>query len=191
VTLPGGCRCAQAFARFGRGAVAVAFDQPVLVVCPAESADGGSQLVERVEALEPEDLLLERLDRSLGAAVGPGRAGDAEVVDLGLVVVGAEAGAAVVASASPEATAGSTESKRPAQTSRSRSAATKRSTRRAASYQTSLEAWSTSTKTAQRRPSPRVHASVASVAQSVSGASTVIVPSCRRCERLRTCDVAL
>jgi hypothetical protein len=85
----------------------VAFDQPVLVVCPAESADGGSQLVERVEGLEPEDLLLERLDRFLGAAVGlgfvveGGRAGDAEVVDLGLVVVGAEAGAAVVAEGEP------------------------------------------------------------------------------------------
>ncbi len=98
---------AQVFARLGRSPVLVAFDQPVLVVGPAEGADGGSQLVERVEALDPEQLLLERLDRFLGAAVRlglvveGGRAGDAEVVDLGLVVVGAEAGAAVVAQGEP------------------------------------------------------------------------------------------
>jgi hypothetical protein len=47
----------------------VAFDQPVLVVGPAEGADGESQLVERVEALDPEQLLFEDLDRFLGAAV--------------------------------------------------------------------------------------------------------------------------
>jgi hypothetical protein len=32
------------FARFGRGEVAVAFDQPLLVVGPVEGADGGSEL---------------------------------------------------------------------------------------------------------------------------------------------------
>jgi len=37
-------------------------------VGPAEAADGGPQLVERVVALDPEQLLLERLDRFLGAA---------------------------------------------------------------------------------------------------------------------------
>jgi hypothetical protein len=51
------------------------------------------ELIERVEALDPEHLLLEDLDRFLGAAVRlglvveGGRAADAEVVDLGLVVV--------------------------------------------------------------------------------------------------------
>jgi len=47
----------------------VAFDQPVLVVGPAEGADGGAEVLERVEALDPEQLLLEDLDRFLGAAV--------------------------------------------------------------------------------------------------------------------------
>ena len=50
--------------------------------------------------------------------------------------------------------------------------------RLAVSYQTSFEACSTSTNTAQRPC--RVQASVASVAYSVSETSTVIVPSCSR-----------
>ena len=40
-----------------------------------------------------------------------------------------------------------------------------------------------------QRPSWRVWPSVASLAHSVSGASTVILASCRRLERLRTCGV--
>ena len=60
-----------------------------------------------VEALDPEDLFFERLDELLDAAVGLGlvvvgrAAADAEVVDLGLVVAGAEAWAAVVAQRQP------------------------------------------------------------------------------------------
>ena len=46
-------------------------------------------------------------------------------------------------------------------------------------------AWSTTQKIAQR-PSCSLEPSVASVAHSVSGRSTVIVPSCRRWERRRT-----
>ena len=65
----------------------------MLVVVVGELADAGAQLVERVEALDPQDLLLERLDELLDAAVGLGlvvvgrRARDREVVDLGLVVI--------------------------------------------------------------------------------------------------------
>src|SRR5713226_7977964 len=86
-----------------RGAVAVPFDQPLLVVGATEAADGSAQLVERLEALDPQHLLLERLDRLLGAAVRfglvveGGGSGDAEVGDLGLVVLRSEARAAVVA----------------------------------------------------------------------------------------------
>src|SRR5215217_5813077 len=93
----------EALARLGGGAVAVAFGQPVLVVVGGELADAGAELLERVEALDPEDLFLERLDELLDAAVGLGlvvqgwAARDAEVVDLGLVVIGAKARPAVVA----------------------------------------------------------------------------------------------
>jgi hypothetical protein len=48
----------QVLARLDRGAVAVAFDQPVLVVGPAEAANRLPQVFERVEALDPEHLLL-------------------------------------------------------------------------------------------------------------------------------------
>jgi hypothetical protein len=59
--------------------------------------------------------------------------------------------------------------------SRSRSAAAKRSIRGAASTKASPVAWSITAKTAQR-PSRFVHTSVASVAHSVSGVVTVMVP---------------
>jgi hypothetical protein len=55
--------------------------------------------------------------------------------------------------------------------------------RGAASIHASPVAWSTIANTAQR-PSARVCASVASVAHSVSGTLTVMVPSCTRRERL-------
>ena len=61
----------------GWGAVVVAFEQPLAVVGDREAADGGAELLEGDEALEPEDLLLEGLDELLRAAVG-----------LWLVVVG-------------------------------------------------------------------------------------------------------
>src|SRR3954453_19921459 len=90
-------------ARLAWGAVAVAFEQPVLVVVGGELADAGAELLERVEALDPQQLFFERLDELLDAAVGLGlvvegwAAGDAEVVDLGLIVIGAKARPAVVA----------------------------------------------------------------------------------------------
>src|SRR4051794_35089659 len=74
------------------------------------------------------------------------------------------------------------------QTSLSRSAAAQRSIRGAASSHASPDAWSTIAKIAQR-PSAALQPSVASVAHSVSGTLTVIVPSCRRRARLRTCGV--
>ncbi len=40
----------------------MAFEQPVLVVFLGEPADAGAELLEGVEALDPEHLLLERLD---------------------------------------------------------------------------------------------------------------------------------
>ena len=81
----------------------MAFEQPVLVEVASEGADAGAELLEGVEAFDPEHLFLEGLDELLDAAVGLGlvvegrAAGDAEVVDLGLVVIGAEARPAVVA----------------------------------------------------------------------------------------------
>lgn len=72
----------QVLACLDRRAVAVAFEQPLAVIEAGEVADGASEL-EAVEALDPEHLLLERVDEALEAAprlrlvmVG-GRAGDA------------------------------------------------------------------------------------------------------------------
>ncbi len=53
-------------------AVAVAFEQPVLVVVARELADAGAELLERVEALDPQHLFFERLDELLDDAVGLG-----------------------------------------------------------------------------------------------------------------------
>jgi len=97
----------QMLARLGRRAVAVPFDQPLLVVGAAEGADGGAELVECIEAADPEQLLFERLQGFLGdavrfrLAVEGGRAGDTEVIGLRLVVVASEAGATVVAEREP------------------------------------------------------------------------------------------
>src|SRR5664280_2479427 len=80
-----------------RCAVAVALQQPLAVVGDGELSDGGPELLEGVEALDPEHLLLECLDELLRAAVGLGlvvvgrAAGDPEVIDLDLVVLGPEA----------------------------------------------------------------------------------------------------
>jgi len=49
-------------ARIDRAAVAVALEQPALVVGGGELAHGGAQILECGEAFDPEDLLLERLD---------------------------------------------------------------------------------------------------------------------------------
>jgi len=50
----------------------VAFEQPVFVVVGGELADAGAELLERVEAFDPQHLLLERLDELLDDAVGFG-----------------------------------------------------------------------------------------------------------------------
>src|SRR3954447_3113547 len=90
-------------ARLGGRAVVVAFEQPALVEGAAEGPDGGAQFLEGLEALDPEDLFLDDAEEALDAAVGLGlvvvgrRASDAEMIDLGLVVVAAKARAAVVA----------------------------------------------------------------------------------------------
>jgi hypothetical protein len=79
--------------RFGRRAVAVALEQPMLVVIAGELAHAGAELLKGGKALDPEHLLLQRLDELLRAAVGLGlvvlgrAAGDPEVVDLDLVVL--------------------------------------------------------------------------------------------------------
>jgi hypothetical protein len=81
----------------------VTLEQPFAVVAAGEVADGGPQLLEGLEAVDPEQLFLERLDETLDAAVRlrlaveRRRAGDAKVVDLRLVVLRAEIGSAVVA----------------------------------------------------------------------------------------------
>ena len=83
----------QVLAGFGGRAVAVAFKQPPAVVGDGELTDGRAELLEARKALDPQNLLLERLDELLRAAVGLGlvvvgqRAGDAEVIDLDLVVL--------------------------------------------------------------------------------------------------------
>src|SRR5947208_6145191 len=95
------------FARLGRRAIAVALEKPLAVVATGEAAYRVAELLEGLEALDPEHLFLERLDEALDAAVrlrlvveGRG-ADDAEVVDLDLVVMAAEAGASVIAQRQP------------------------------------------------------------------------------------------
>src|SRR5947208_4051323 len=85
------------FARLGRRAIAVALEKPLAVVATGEAAYRVAELLEGLEALDPEHLFLERLDEALDAAVrlrlvveGRG-ADDAEVVDLDLVVMAAPA----------------------------------------------------------------------------------------------------
>jgi hypothetical protein len=81
------------FVGFDGGAVAVAFQQPGLVVGACELAHAGAELLVGVEALDPQHLLLQDADEAFDAAVGLGlvvvgrAAGDAEVIDLGLVVL--------------------------------------------------------------------------------------------------------
>src|SRR3954463_7186407 len=94
-------------ARLGGRAVVVAFEHPALVEGAAEGADGGAQVLEGLEAFDPEDLFLDDAEEALDAAVGLGlvvvgrRASDAEVIDLGLVVVAAKARPPVVAQRQP------------------------------------------------------------------------------------------
>ncbi len=56
-------------AGFDGCAVAVAFEQPGVVVGVGELADAGAQLLVGVEAFDPEDLLFERADERFDAAV--------------------------------------------------------------------------------------------------------------------------
>jgi hypothetical protein len=80
-------------AGFDGCAVGVALEQPCLVVGACERAYAVTQGVVGVEALDPQHLLLEHVHEALDAAVGLGlvviyrAAGDAEVIDLGLVVL--------------------------------------------------------------------------------------------------------
>ncbi len=121
------------------GAVAVAFEQLVVVEVAGELADAGAELLEGVEVFDPEHLLFEGLDELLDDAVGfglvgeRGRALEAEVIKLGLVVRRAEARAASWRSFRPAAAPALTEPKRSATASRSRSAAAQRSILGAAS----------------------------------------------------------
>src|SRR3954447_16916814 len=46
----------------------MAFEQPVLVEVAGELADAGAELLEGVEALDPQHLFLERLDELLDAS---------------------------------------------------------------------------------------------------------------------------
>jgi hypothetical protein len=47
----------------------VAFEQPLPVVETGEVSDGAAELLEALEAFDPEQLLFERLDEALDAAV--------------------------------------------------------------------------------------------------------------------------
>ena len=60
-------------AGFDRCAIAVALEQPFAVVEAGEVPDRLPELLEGVEALDPQHLFLERLDESLDAAVGERR----------------------------------------------------------------------------------------------------------------------
>jgi hypothetical protein len=53
-------------------AVAVAFEQPMLVVELGQGADAGAELLAGVEALDPEDLFFERVQELLDNGVGFG-----------------------------------------------------------------------------------------------------------------------
>src|SRR5918994_4908083 len=85
------------------GLVAVALDDPGLVVAPLELQQGQAQLLDGLEAMQPQQVLLQRADEALDAAVALGlahesrRARDAEEGELALVVVGDELAAVVVA----------------------------------------------------------------------------------------------
>ena len=87
--------------------MAVALDQPLLVVAVLEREQREAQLLDRLERLHPEQLLLERADEALGAAVALGcgherRArADAEEAALALEVVAEVLAAVVVAQAEP------------------------------------------------------------------------------------------
>ena len=87
--------------------MAVALDQPLLVGAVLEREQREAQLLDRLERLHPEQLLLERADEALGAAVALGcghkrRArADAEEAQFALEVVAEVLAAVVVAQAEP------------------------------------------------------------------------------------------
>src|SRR3954454_4823800 len=91
----------------GRGPVAVPLDDPALVVSPPKLLERQPQLLDGLEASHPEQVLLERPDEPLGAAVALGladegrRALHAEEADLDLEVVADVLAAVVVAEPQP------------------------------------------------------------------------------------------
>lgn len=62
-------RAGRCCSRFDWGAEAASFDQPPVVEAVSEPADGRAELLEGVEALDPEDLLFQGLDGLLGVEV--------------------------------------------------------------------------------------------------------------------------
>ena len=54
--------------------MAVAFDQPALVVGPPELDEGEAEFLDGPEGPDPEEVLLERSDEALGATVALGGA---------------------------------------------------------------------------------------------------------------------
>ena len=145
MVLPHGRRCP----------VAVPLDQPVFVVGLPEVEQGEAELLDGLEGPHPEEVLLERPDEPLGAAVALGRADEgrralgAEEGDLLLEGVGHVLAAVVVADGE---TAGGVLGE-PAEAARTPwrigSSASWRVPRRAAWMPThSAEQWSTATNTA-------------------------------------------
>ena len=94
-------------AYLGWGAVAVARDESLLVVELLEVQKGQAQLFDRVEGADPQQVLLERADEALGAAVAlrlaheGGRALDAQEGELPPKVVGQVGRAVVVTDLEP------------------------------------------------------------------------------------------
>ena len=53
----------------GRGFIAVALDDPVLVIGPLKVQEGLAQLLDGGEGSHPEEVFLEDADKALGAAI--------------------------------------------------------------------------------------------------------------------------
>ena len=90
-------------ADLGGRAIAVALEDPAPVVLVLEGVEGAAEVLDGVEAPEPEQVLLQDADEALDAAVAlgladeRGRAFEAEEVELALEVVGDELAAVIVA----------------------------------------------------------------------------------------------
>ena len=184
-------------ADLGRRPIAVTLDDPGPVVDVLELVKGQAQFFDGVEAADPEQVLLQRPDEALGAAVAfglaheGGRARDAEEGEFALEVVGDVLAAVIVAKLEASCDASSEGTEAGANTLPDRleglepgawlpatttEVVAERRPRRAAWMpRHSVEQWSTVTKI-EAWPSP-VRADVRSVPHIASTRAVLIVPS--------------